>query len=125
MFGTTIRLRPDHTMQYVFHGDMIYDSATGRYRAYGGKLYVQFDKEVRDTNKLYYRFDDMPQKYAYFKGDTIAYKMLLYIGRNKLFPSYAETGRKVTRDKAYSKRRKFWLFGSHYYRKRFYYKKVG
>lgn len=124
MFGTTIRLKPDHSMQYVFKGDMLYDSTTGRYRVYGRKLYVEFDKEIPDTNKLYYRFDNMPQRYAYVKGDTIAYKKLFYIGRNKLFPAYSATGKKITRDKAYRKRRKYWLFGSRIYMKRFYYKKT-
>ena len=78
---------------------------------------------VRDSNKLNYRFDDMPQLYAYYRGDSIPYKMLLYVGRDKLFPAHAETGRKVTREKAYSRRRSFWLLGSHYYTRRFYYKK--
>jgi hypothetical protein len=123
MFGTTIRLKPDQTMQYVFQGDLIYDSATGRYRVYGDKVYVELDKELKDTFKLYYRFDNIPQRYASYKGDTIAYKMLFYVGHNKLFPAYADTGKKVTRAKAYSRRRRYWLFGSHYYRKRFYYKK--
>lgn len=123
IFGTTVRLKADSTMQYVFQGDLLYDSATGRYQVHGKRVYLEFDREVRDSNKLYYRFDQMPQLYAYYRGDSIPYKMLLYVGRDKLFPAYAETGRKVTREKAYSRRRRFWLFGSHYYTRRFYYKK--
>jgi len=124
MFGTTVRLKTDHSMQYVFQGDLMYDSATGHYKVYGNQVYVEFDKELPDTNKLYYRFDNMPQKYVYYQGDSVPYKMLFYVGHNKLFPAYAETGRKITREKAYTKRRRFLFFGSHYYRKRFYYKKV-
>jgi hypothetical protein len=123
MFATTVRLKADSTMQYVFQGDMLYDSATGRYRVRGSSVYLEFDREVRDTNKLYYRFDDMPQRHAYYRGDSIPYKMLMYVGRDKLFPAYTKTGRRVTREKAYSRRRRFWLFGSHYYTRRFYYKK--
>jgi hypothetical protein len=32
MFGTTIRLQPDSTLEYIFQGDLMYDSATGRYQ---------------------------------------------------------------------------------------------
>lgn len=124
MFGTTIRLKEDRSMQYIFQGDLLYDSATGRYRTYGNKIYVEFDKEVQDSNKLYYRFDNMPQKYACCGKDTVPYKMFFYIGRNKLFAAHSKTGRKITRSKAYNRRRKFLLFGSHYYRKKFYYRKV-
>jgi len=125
MFGTTVRLKADHSMQYVFQGDLMYDSATGHYQVYGNKVYVEFDQELKDTNKLYYRFDIMPQKYAYYPGDTIVYKLLLYIGHHKLFPGHADTGLKITKEKGYSKRRKYLVFGSHYYEKRFYYKKIG
>jgi hypothetical protein len=63
------------------------------------------------------------KKYAYYKGDTISYKILLYIGHRKLFPGHMETDRKITREMKYHKRRKFLLFGSHNWCKRFYYKK--
>jgi hypothetical protein len=123
MFGTTVRLKVDSTMQYIFQGDLLYDSATGRYLVRGNRVYLEFDREVRDSNKLYYRFDNMPQRYAFYRGDSIPYKMLVYVGRNKLFPAHVGTAKKITRAKSYSKRRKFWFFGSHYYTRRFYYKK--
>jgi hypothetical protein len=68
MFGTTVRLKADHSMQYVFQGDLIYDSATGRYLVHGNKVYVEFDKEPVDTNKLYYRYDNMSQKICLLQG---------------------------------------------------------
>ncbi len=125
MFGTTVRLKPDQTLEYIFHGDMLYDSATGHYRVCGSKLYVLFDPQPRDMFKLYYRYNDMPLKEAICHGDTISYKLLLYLGPNKLFPGHAETGKKVTRAWGYSKRRKYVLFGAHYYVHRCYYRRIG
>ena len=61
-FGTTIRLKQDSTLQYVFQGDLMYDSITGHYTIRNNKLYLNFDKEQEDTAKLYYRFDNMPFK---------------------------------------------------------------
>jgi hypothetical protein len=31
-FVTTVRLKPDNTLEYVYQGDLVYDSATGRYQ---------------------------------------------------------------------------------------------
>jgi hypothetical protein len=121
MFGTTVRLKKDNTLQYVFQGDMIYDSATGNYQICDDKVYVTFDKERQDTNRLYYRFDGMPLKIDTCLGSPISYKLFLYIGHNKLFPAHVETGKKVTRASGYSKRKKYLLFGSHYYTRRYYY----
>ncbi|MBS1602295.1 MAG: hypothetical protein JST42_06470 [Bacteroidetes bacterium] len=125
MFGTTVRLRSDSTLQYVFQGDLLYDSAAGHYQVRGNKVYVLFDKEVRDTGKLYYRFDNMPLRTATYKGAPVQYKLLLYCGHHKLFPAYAATGKKITSARRYSRRRKYLLFGSHYYSRRYYYRRTG
>jgi hypothetical protein len=123
MFGTTIRLKPDSTLQYVFQGDLMYDSATGHYHIYDNKVYVSFNRELPDTNKLYYRFDNMPLKTVTYPGVTIQYKLLLYRGHNKLFPGHLEPEKKITREHGYSKHKKYFLFGSHYFSRKFYYKK--
>lgn len=123
-FGTTIRLMQDSSLQYVFQGDLLYDSITGHYKIYDNKLYLDFDKELQDTTKLYYRFNDMPLKTAVHLGDTIKYKLSYVIGHNKLFPIHIATGKKVTRARKYNKRKKYILFGSHYYNKRYYLKRL-
>ena len=124
MFATTVRLKPDSSLQYVFRGDMIYDSATGHYQVYGDKVYILFDKELKDPSKFYHRFDDMPLRTTTYKGDTIQYKLLLYRGHNKLFPGHYATGKKITRARGYSRRRKYLFFGSHYRSKRYYYRRI-
>jgi len=123
-FGTTVRLRSDSTLQYVFQGDLMYDSTTGRYTVKENKVYIRFDKEVPDTTKLYYRFDNMPLKTAFVEGDSVLYQSFLYIGHKKLFFAHAETGKKVTKARRYNKRKKYLLFGSHYYKRRWYLKRV-
>jgi hypothetical protein len=124
MFGTTIRLKPDSTLEYVFQGDLMYDSTTGSYQVRGDRLYLNFDKQVKDSNRLYNRFDEMPLKTITYSGDTIYYKESYYIGRNKLYPAHVKTDQKITRVRAYSKMKKYLLFGSHYYEMNYYYKRV-
>jgi hypothetical protein len=123
-FGTTIRLQPDSTLQYVFQGDMIYDSTTGHFTVRDHYVYISFDKEVPDSTRLYYRFDNMPVKRALIEGDSIRYQSFLYIGDNKLFFAHAETGKKVTKATRYNKRKRYLFFGSHYYKRRWYLKKI-
>jgi hypothetical protein len=123
-FGTTVRLKPDSTLQYVFQGDLMYDSTTGHYAVRDRNVYITFDKEVPDTTKLYNRFDNMPIKTAFVGGDSVLYQSFLYIGHNKLYFAHAVTGKKVTKAKRYNKRKKYILFGSHYYKKRWYLKPV-
>jgi hypothetical protein len=123
-FGTTIRLNQDSSLQYVFQGDLIYDSTTGHYSIYNNKVYIIFDRELPDRNKLYYRFNNMPLKIATTSGGTIHYQIFCYIGHNKLFSSDIETGRKVTKARRYNKRMKYIFFGSHYYKRRWYLKRV-
>ena len=102
----------------------MYDSTTGHYHVADNKIYVNFDKEVQDTNKMYYRFDNMQLKTFLYFNDTIKYKQSYYIGHNKLFPIHIETGKKVTTARKYNKRKKYILFGSHYYDKRYYLKRL-
>jgi hypothetical protein len=123
-FGTTVRLHPDSTLQYVFQGDLMYDSTTGKYTIRDDKVYIRFDKEVPDTTKLYYRYDNMPLKTAIIEGDSIPYQSFLYIGHNKMFFAHAETGKKVIKARRYNKRKKYLLFGSQYYKRRWYLKRA-
>jgi hypothetical protein len=123
-FGTTIRLFQDSRLQYVFQGDLMYDSITGHYHVYDKKLYINFDKELHDTSKTYYRFDDMPLKIVEYSGDSINYKLSYCIGHNKLFPIHVVSGKKVTKARKYNERKKYLFFGSHYYNKRYYLKRI-
>jgi len=119
-FGTTVRLKPECSLQYVFQGDLMYDSITGHYTIRNHRLYINFDKELHDSHKLYYRFDNMPLYTDVYYGDTIRYKLFFYIGHRKLYPGR----KKVSREQGYSRRKKYLFFGSHYYKRRWYLKLV-
>ncbi|HEU4554274.1 MAG TPA: hypothetical protein VFS25_15620 [Chitinophaga sp.] len=122
-FRTTIRLKPDSTLEYVFRGDLMYDSTTGHYKVIGNKVYINLDQQPTDSYHLHYRFDDLPLKRFVHSEDTIRYKVLCYIGHKKLFPAHTETGKKVTKAKGYSKRKKYLVFGSHFYERRYFYER--
>lgn len=122
-FTTKVQLNADSTLQYVFEGDLEYEKATGHYRVDGNKLYILFDKEEPDSERPYHRFDVLPVKSLTLNGNRIDYQLSLYIGHHKLFPANKKTGKKVTRDTGYSKRKKYLLWGSHYFKRRYYYKK--
>ena len=122
-FGTTIKLKQDSTLEYMFGGDMIHHHITGHYKIYDHKVYMVFDKEILDTNfALGLFFPDTLYK-TVFKGDTILYQSFCYIGHNKLFFAHAQTGKKITKARRYNKRKKYLLFGSHYYKRRWYLKR--
>ena len=123
-FGTTIRLMKDSSLQYVFQGDLIYDSVTGHYQVTDKRLFINFDKELQDTSKLYYRFDNIPLKTLVYSGDTIKYKLSFWIGHDKLFPILTEAGKRMTKAKKYNRRKKYIFFGSHYYKRRYYLRKL-
>lgn len=122
-FTTKVQLNADSTLQYIFEGDLEYEKATGHYRVDGNKLYILFDKEEPDSDFPYHRFDVMPLKNVTHNGNRIDYQKILYIGHHKLFPANIDTEKKVTRDQGAFRRRKYFLWGSHYFKRRFYYKK--
>ncbi|HLA52553.1 MAG TPA: hypothetical protein VK618_04585 [Flavitalea sp.] len=53
-----------------------------------------------------------------------AYDYQYFIGHKKLFSTHIATGKKVSRAARYSKKKKFVLFGSHYYKRKWYLRKL-
>ena len=122
-FGTTIILKKDSTLDYTFQGDLIYHHITGHYKVFDKKVFLTFNKEIIDTNfgtKPF--FQDTIFKKVYNK-DTITYQSFCYVGHNKLFLAHRQTEKKVNKTTRYCKRKKYLLFGSHYYKRRWYLKK--
>ncbi|HET6996643.1 MAG TPA: hypothetical protein VFI06_16725 [Chitinophagaceae bacterium] len=103
----------------LFRGDLLYDSATGHYSIYGKKLYILFDKQELDINNAFQR-SPRPVKTTIVNGDSITFHVAYYLGHNKLFFAHTESGKKVTRAVTYRPRKKYLLFGTHYYNKRHY-----
>jgi hypothetical protein len=125
-FGTHIMFKTSDSLQFVFEGDMIYDSTVGSYRIFKNKLYVLFKRKDFDSNIVTSNIGhfNMPVKIDTVFGYTFPYQHFWYIGKNKLFATNEETGKKIMKESGYHKRKKYILFGSHYYYKKYYLKKV-
>ena len=121
LFVTVLKLNPDSTVGYRHSGDLIFDTAVGVYHVVDKKVFVKFQKiktddfgpgniPVLQTN----RNSSLPFEYDY----------QYFIGHKKLFSTHIATGKKVSRAARYSKRKKFVLFGSHYYNRKWYLRKL-
>src|ERR1035438_6803906 len=91
-FQTRIRFKTTDSLQYIFSGDMIYDSTVGHYNIFKNKLYITFKKVDIDTSIVggaHDRFDS-PLKFDTVGSNIIAYQSLFYIGNNKLFGTNVE-----------------------------------
>ena len=123
MFGTSVKLKEGNQFEYRFRGDLMFDTASGSYTVKDEKLYLEFKRKEND-NPLSLDLSAEPTRYDTVHGVPIKYHRFYYIGKDKLFPTHIETGKKVTKAHGFSKRRKYFLFGPHYFNRRFYLKKV-
>ncbi|MBC7391684.1 MAG: hypothetical protein H7329_20990 [Opitutaceae bacterium] len=123
-FSTRIKLKPDNTFEYRFRGDLIFDTATGKYRIDRRKLILTYDPRPIDTSGLSYMRSvgfklDEPLN---LKSDA-GLPHVFYIGREKLYGSYQD-GKIVRKAVGYSKRKQYLFFGTHYYKRKHYLKRV-
>lgn len=121
-FSTRIKFSPDSTLEYRHSGDLIYDTAVGRYYTRGRKIYVKFEpiKLVE-----YFGVSNVPVlRTQRDLSLPFSYDYIYLIGRKKIFLTHIDTGKKVTKTWGYSKRKHYISFGSHYYNRRGYLKKV-
>jgi hypothetical protein len=121
-FSTTLKLKKDSTFNYSLRGDLISNEATGLYTLNKRMLLLTYNLTPLDT--VYanmYRNSGM-KGVDTLKNET-NYPKLFYLRNDKIFVSF-QNGRIVKRGQTYSKRKKYLFFGSHYYKKKFYLKKV-
>ncbi|MGC4038389.1 MAG: hypothetical protein QM764_20665 [Chitinophagaceae bacterium] len=123
-FGTTVKLKLDSSLEFIFQGDLIYHRLTGHYQVYGHKLYMTFDKEELDSNDARGPLISDTLYKTSFKGIKIVYQKLFYVGHHKLFFGYTKSGKKITKTKRYNKRKKYLFFGSHMYSRRYYLRRI-
>ena len=119
-FGTTLILKPDSTFNYTFSGDLIHDQGKGIFTVNRNRVFLNFIGSVSDSIESSDRFSLMPQLSVSEDNRIIVYKEALYIGHKKLFFAHATTGEKVSRASKYNKRKKYILWGTHYYKKRWF-----
>ena len=106
---TRLKLKPDSTFEYRYRGDMMFDTATGHYTIGGKKILLTYDTVPAD--KLDLSRNNNHSLHVY------------YIGHDKLFESYQD-GKIARRATRYNKRKQFIIFGSHYYKRKWYLKRM-
>lgn len=121
-FITTLNLKTDGSFEYRFQGDLIFNQATGHYVINKGKLRLTYNLTPVDTGVLR-SYKKMGLRVSDSLKIENGYPHLFYLGNDKLFSSWQD-GKIVRRASAYHKLKKYMLFGSHYYNKKCYLKKV-
>jgi len=124
-FMTNIKLKSDSSFEYRFSGDMIFDTATGRYHIKHRRLIFTYDPRPIDTSRLAnlrrmgFKLDSTLN---HPKSDA-GLPHIFYIRDSKLFSSI-EDGKIVKRAMTYNKTKKYLFFGSHYYKRKWYLRQV-
>lgn len=122
-FVTEIRLKSDSSFEYFFHGDMISDTATGHYKVNRRKLILAYNPVPIDTSGFKYCRDlGLKLDVNDLKSDENL-PHVFYIRQNKLYSSYREN-RIVRKAFGYSKRPKYFIFGTHFYKHKYFLKRI-
>ena len=123
-FITRIKLKQDSSFEYRFRGDMISDTATGKYKIDKRRLILTYDPRPIDTSGFAYlrtigfKLDNLVN----LKSDA-GYSHIYYIRNDKLYGSLQD-GKIVRKAVRYSKRKKYLFFGTHYFKHRHYLKRI-
>jgi len=134
-FITEIELKKDSTFHYEFSGDLIHTELDGNYKVENKVLYLRFNKlkgetenEIVEVNgkDTIISFEDFGKTHSYDlkKEKEIEYHLKYKISNEKLFAYNIQTNKIVRKAKKYSHKRKYILFGSKYYNKKIYLKKI-
>ncbi|MBZ4191994.1 hypothetical protein [Niabella beijingensis] len=111
-------LNKDSTFGYSFQGDLEYDTAAGYYRILNKQVILHPTQVTSDL---------LPENTGAgeSKADNRTVKKTHYflIGHHRLF-SINEKGVRMKRRLGYFKRRKFLLFGPHWFNKHYYLKRI-
>jgi len=121
MFSVRLKLNADSTFEYVSQGDLTYDSVTGTYQHFHNKVFLKTIWMKTGP----YRYTRAEDPKIFISGrDTIKYQSFFYVATDKLYFTNLETGKKITKAKKYHERKKWVLFGSHYYNEKWYLERV-
>lgn len=105
-FATKIQLNPDSTFKYEFRGDLMYNKGTGRYKVQNKRLILlTFDK------------DENTDPMARALGSNGKRPTRLYYKNGKLY-EFGTNGELVKKGQAFSRHKKFLIFGYPYMRTR-------
>jgi len=123
-FVTRINLNIDSTFGYRMSGDMMFDTSNGHYRL--NKKYVvlshqPFQPDTSEYEK--YGKEAVLLSYALSTNKHLTAPEKYVMGHNKLFVCDS-IGNIVRKQFGYSKRRQYLFFGKHWYKRRYYLKRV-
>ena len=123
-FGTKINLNADSTFGYRMRGDMMFDTSNGHYK-FDNKYLVLFHEPFKPDTSEYEKFgkDAVLLLHALSTNQHLDKPEKYLIGHKKLFVCDS-SGRIVKKQFGYAKRRQFLLFGRHWYKRRYYLKKI-
>ena len=96
----------------------MYDSSFGKYQIWENKLFLS--KIWEKTGQFRWSMLERSPKIYISDRDSIEYQSIFYFGDNRLYYASFETGRKITKAVGYNERKKYILFGTHYYKKKWY-----
>jgi hypothetical protein len=121
-FGTSIYLNSDSSFNYRMSGDLSYDTSIGHYTINGKYLELVHQEYPLDSAEYLKNREGYMLMYSLSYNRHLNDTTRYVIGNAKLF-STDSTGRKVSKKFGYSKQRQYFLFGKHWYEKRYFLKK--
>ena len=134
-FVTKIELNNDNTFHYEFSGDLLHTELDGKYLVEKNKLFLRFKKlkgetesEIVSVNRkdTIINFSNLGNSHSYElkKENEIEYHLKYRISNQRLFVYNVKTNKIVRNANGYSKIRKYLIFGTKYYKKKRYLKKI-
>ena len=120
-FGTEINLKSDATFSYRMRGDMMGDTANGKYQVKDRFLILYYDPPIVDTT-LYANYGKEATLISQALTNTPSRPYKFFIAHDKLF--VADTLGNINKlRQGLSRHKKYLLCGHHYMKKRKYYLK--
>ena len=120
-FGTKINLMKDSTFGYRMRGDMMGDTANGKYRIHNHFLILTYDPPIIDTT-LYSKYGKDAVVLSQALTSSLSRPKQFYIGHNKLFVTDSLSN-VYKKEQGFSRHKKYLFWGQHYMTKRKYYLK--
>ena len=120
-FGTKINLKSDSTFTYRMRGDLMSDTANGKYKFRNRYIILSYDSPIIDTT-LYAKYGKEVVLISQALTNSSSRPYQFYVGHNKLLQ--ADTiGNVYKREQGFSRHKKYLFWGEHYLKKRKYYLK--
>ena len=122
--GTRINLNKDSTFGFRMRGDMMFDTSNGHYEMNGRYIFLVHQPFQPDTSEYEkYGKDAVLLSYALSTNKHLKSAEKYMIGHRKLFVCDSN-GHVVKKQFGYSKRKQYLLFGNHWYKRRYFLKRL-